>query len=154
MKPPVWGIDTERLLDSARTQPRGIFLLHVTSPPNQEYINMLSPFQSSFRPNFSTTTALMKFTNDLFTSFDKCQPTGAIFINLSKAFDMVGHYLLLDKLHSLGFNQNSLLWFNSYLHNRQQYVSFQGLNSDYLVFEKGVPQGSTLGPLLFCLFIY
>ncbi len=88
----------------------------------------------------------MKFINDLFTSFDKCQPTGAI-------FDMVDHYLLLDKLHSLGFDQNSLLWFNSYLHNRQQYVSFQGSNSDYMVIDKGVPQGSTLGPLLFYLFI-
>ncbi len=117
------------------------------------HFNILSPFQSGFRPNFSTTTALMKFNNDLFTSFEKCQPIGAIFIDLSKAFDLMDHYLLLDKLHSLGFDQNSLLWFNSYLHNRRQSVSFQSSNSDYLVIDKGVPQGSTLGPLLFCLFI-
>ncbi len=89
------------------------------------HFNILSPFQSGFRPNFSTTTALMKFNNDLFTSFEKCQPIGAIFIDLSKAFDLMDHYLLLDKLHSLGFDQNSLLWFNSYLHNRRQSVSFK-----------------------------
>jgi len=69
-----------------------------------------------------STTALMKFTNDLFTSFDKGQLTGAIFIDLSEVFDMVDH--LPDKLHVVGFDQNSLLWFNSYLHNRRQYVVF------------------------------
>lgn len=41
-----------------------------------------------------TNTALMKFTSDVFISFDKSQPTGANFINLTKAFDMVDHYLL------------------------------------------------------------
>lgn len=121
-----------------------------------EYINhgnILSPFQSGFRPNFSTTTALLKFTNDVFSSFDGGQLTGAIFIDLSKAFDMVDHYLLLDKLYSIGLNQNALLWFNAYLHNRRQCVVFQGFQSDYLIVEKGVPQGSTLGPLLFSIFI-
>lgn len=70
--------------------------------------NILFPSLSGFRPNFPTTMALMKFTNDLCTSFDKCRLTGAIFIDLSKEFDMVDHYLLLDKLHSIGFDQNSL----------------------------------------------
>ncbi len=76
-------------------------------------LNILSTFQSGFRPNFSTTTALLKFTNDVFSSFDKGQVTGAIFIDLSKAFDMVNHYLL-DKLSSIGLTRNALLWFNAY----------------------------------------
>lgn len=41
--------------------------------------NILSPYQSGFRPNFSTTTAILKFTNDLFSAFDTGQLTGAIF---------------------------------------------------------------------------
>ncbi len=114
--------------------------------------NILSCSQSGFRPNFST-TALLKFTSDVFSSFDSDQLTGAIFIDLSKAFDMVDHYLLLDKLYSIGFSQNALFWFNSYLHNRRQCVLIQGSQSDYLVVDKGIPQGSTLGPLLFSIFI-
>ncbi len=80
--------------------------------------------------NISTTKALLKFTNDVFTSFDKGQATGAIFIDLSKDFDLVNHYLLLDKLSSIGLTRNAPLWFNAYLHNRHQYVAYQGNQSD------------------------
>ena len=66
---------------------------------------------------------------------------------------MVDHYLLLDKLHAIGLSKHSLLWFNSYLHGRRQRVSLHGCVSQSLIMEKGVPQGSSLGPLLFTLFI-
>ncbi len=56
---------------------------------------------------------------------------------------------MVDKLYSVSLNQHALLWFNAYLHNRCQCVSFHGSQSDYLIVEKGVPQGSTLGPLVF-----
>ena len=115
--------------------------------------NVLSPFQSGFRPNYSTTTALDKLTNDIFSASDSGDLTGAIFIDLKKAFDVVDHYLLLDKLYAIGFSQNVLLWFNSYFHNRKQCVVLQGCKSVFFVQQRGVPQGSTLGPLLFSIFI-
>ena len=99
--------------------------------------NVLSPFQSGFRPNYSTTTALVKLTNDIFSASDSGDLTGAIFIDLKKAFDVVDHYLLLDKLYAIGFSQNVLLWFNSYFHNRKQCVVLQGCKSDFL-YNKGV----------------
>ena len=116
-------------------------------------LNILSPFQSGFRANFSTTTTLVKFTNDVFSALGNSKLVGAIFIDLTKAFDLVDHYLLLDKLYNIGLSRQALLWFSSYLHNRRQSVCFNSSQSDFLVVEKGVPQGSILGPLLFSIFI-
>ncbi len=103
-------------------------------------------------PNLSATTAPLKFTDDISSSLDNSMITGAIFIDLTKAFDMVDHYLLLDKLLASGLSRHSLLWFNSYLHNRCHCVSFQGAQSDFMIMEKWAPQGSSLGPLLFFQF--
>jgi len=49
-------------------------------------LNILSPLQSGFRPNFFTTTPLFKFTNYVFSSFDNGQATCAIFIDHFKGF--------------------------------------------------------------------
>ena len=79
--------------------------------------------------------------------------TGAVFIDLRKAFDSVNHTLLLDKTRSCGITDTELLWFRSYLTNRKQAVSYQNVLSDLAQLSTGVPQGSILGPLLFILFI-
>ena len=110
-------------------------------------------YQSGFRSNFSTTTALLKFTNDILSASDSNMLTGAIFIDLTKAFDMVDHYLLLDKLHAIGLSSDSLLFFYSFLHHRSQCVAFKGNQSGFKIIDKGVPQGSSLGLLLFSIFI-
>lgn len=121
-----------------------------------KYINefsIFSPNQSGFRPNYSTTTVLTKFVNDVTSSLDNNMSTGAIFIDLTKAFDLVDHYILLDKLYNIGLSEQSILWFNSYLHYRRQCVILNGALSQFMIMEKGVPQGSCLGPLLFSIFI-
>ena len=115
--------------------------------------NILSPSQSGFRSNHSTTTALLKITNDIFTAAGKGEITGAIFVDLTKAFDFVDRYLLLDKLYTIGLSKNAILWFSSFLHNRKQSVVIDGKCADLLVQERGVPQGSALGPLLFSIFV-
>ena len=115
--------------------------------------NLLSPFQSGFRPNHSTASALLNLTNDVFSAADKGELTGAIFIDLSKAFDFVDHYLLLDKLHAIGLSNQAVLWVSAYLHNRKHCVVLHGCTSDLLIQQTGVPQGSTLGPLFFLVFV-
>lgn len=69
-------------------------------------------------------------------------------------FRYVDHCLLLDKLYSIGLNLNALLWFNSYVRNRMQRVTFQRAQSEYLLVEKGVPQESILRPFLFSLMTF
>ena len=85
-------------------------------------------------------------------SFEKNHFTLGLFIDLSKAFDTVDHSILIKKLKLHGVKGNNLRWFESYLSNRKQYISYN--SNKRTTFEKityGVPQGSILGPLLFLI---
>lgn len=79
--------------------------------------------------------------------------TGAVFIDLRKAFNSVDHDLLIKKLESYGFKNNELNWFKSYLSDRKQVVSVGKEISDYCLIMSRAPQGSILDPLSFVLFI-
>ena len=86
-------------------------------------------------------------------SLDKGKYVGAIFMDLSKAFDTINHDLLLAKLKAYGFSHNALAFMLSYLKNRSHRVN---INNNFSTWEEiiaGAPQGSVLGPLLFNIFI-
>ena len=77
---------------------------------------------------------------------------GVMMIDLSAAFDMVDHSILVQKLKILGLDSEALEWFKSYLGNRSQTVCIDGCLARFLDIDCGVPQGSVLGPLLYVLF--
>ena len=86
-------------------------------------------------------------------TLDKGKHVGAVFMDLSKAFDTINHDLLIAKLEAYRFSNNALSFMLSYLKNRSQRVS---INSSFSTWEEiiaGVPQGSILGPLLFNIFL-
>ena len=76
-----------------------------------------------------------------------------IFVDLEKAFDTVHHDILCDKIKTYGLRGNINNLLKSYLSERKQYVSINGFDSDVKNVTCGVPQGSSLGPLLFLLYI-
>ena len=82
------------------------------------------------------------------------QVTGAILLDLKKAFDVIPHKKMLEKLPYYGVRIKELKWFENYLIGRKQCVSISQCSSDFVTLKSGVPQGSKiLGPLLFCLYL-
>ena len=88
---------------------------------------LLDPNQSAYRKYHSTTTALLKITDDILESIEDSEVSIMVFLDFSKAFDTVNHRLLLEKLKILGFDGSSCDWIKSYLSNRYQRVK-QGDN--------------------------
>ena len=115
--------------------------------------NILTSKQFGFRPKLSTVTALAHFSDSILQNLDQGKMTGAVFLDLSKAFDTVDHVILLDKHVSLGLDNQSLGWFKSYLKNRQMSTSVGSTLSELRHVPVGVPQGSILGPLLFIIYV-
>ena len=75
--------------------------------------------------------------------------SGVCLLDMSAAFDIVDHDLLIQKLSLYGFEDSALAWIRSYLSDRRQCVSIDSSLSNMLHTETGVPQGSILGPILF-----
>ena len=114
---------------------------------------ILIPQQFGFRQNHSTETALIYASDLLYNYCEKNEFALGLYVDLSKAFDCLDHRILLHKLDHYGIRGTALDWFRSYLSNRRQLTRYNGTDSDVLRVNRGVPQGSILGPLLFLLFI-
>jgi len=118
-----------------------------------ERFSLLGHCQFGFRTNFSTADAITEFLDRIYVAIDNKEYFVSVFLDFQKAFDTVDHAILVRKLSRLGFRGPINDWFKSYLTNREQFVSINGIHSQTLDVVRGVPQGSVLGPLLFNLYI-
>ncbi|XP_060775062.1 tubulin beta-1 chain isoform X1 [Neoarius graeffei] len=111
-------------------------------------------FQSGFRANHSTETALIKVINDIRLNTDAGKTSVLVLLDPSAAFDTVDHNILLYRLeHWVGLTGKVINWLNSYLKDRSFFVTMGNCSSTSMSLTCGVPQGSILGPLLFNLYM-
>ena len=115
------------------------------------HANLYSLFpaqQSAYRHFHSTETALLKMHNDLVRAVDDCRVSQLVLLDLSAAFDMVDHQILLCVLSDcFGISNTAFNWFQSYLSERTQSFVRAGLATDCFPVTCRVSQGSVFGPI-------
>ncbi len=110
--------------------------------------NILTPFQFGFRKNHSTGTAVSLFISSSYKEIDEGKKTMGILLDLSKAFDSICHSTLISKLKHYGFRGNIFKWFETYLKDRPVMTFVNNSQSDIILQNHGVPQGTIISPLL------
>lgn len=116
--------------------------------------NILDKFQSGFRVHHCTESALLKVSNDLLLALDSGKSAILMLLDLSSAFDSVDHAALLNCLRDeVGIKGTALDWFSSYLSDRSVKVMIGNSSSPSAPLIYGVPQGSLLGAIIFCLYM-
>ena len=129
-------------------------IVHYQTSLYLQYHEILNDNQHGFRRSYSTSSAIHEFLIDIYECIRKKEVMGCLYIDYQKAFDTINHDILFSKLSLYGFSQNCINWFQSYLTGRTQCTK---CNTNYISSPKnvclGVPQGSTLGPLMFILYV-
>ena len=115
--------------------------------------NLYSSVQSAYRERHSTETALLKVQSDFLTALDSGSWAVLLMLDLSAAFHTIDHGNLLSRLNSLyGISGDALDWFKSHLSGRVQRVIIGDTVSECKDLNSGVPQGSVLGPKIYCMY--
>uniref|UniRef100_A0ABD2X8T5 Reverse transcriptase domain-containing protein n=1 Tax=Trichogramma kaykai TaxID=54128 RepID=A0ABD2X8T5_9HYME len=117
-------------------------LAHAQLTDYIESRKLLNKYQSGFRGGNSTQTALLRIMDDVREAVESQEVTLIAAVDLSRAFDVVNHSILLNKLKRLGWSDLTCCWIQFYLAGRTQLViGPRGERSATLPRRAGVRQG-------------
>lgn len=121
-------------------------------------MNIIHYNQNGFIPGRSTNRAIYQLLSQILNGINAGEDSLGIFMDLSRAFDSINHDILYKKLEYIGIRGNALELIRSYLTNRMQRVETTNedgecIFSNWKNLQRGVPQGSILGPLIFIIYI-
>ena len=115
--------------------------------------SLITPNQSGFKTGDSCINQIISITHEIYKLFDDGYEVRGVFIDISKAFDIIWHQGLPYKLRQNGISSELLNILTNFLDNRTQRIILKGQYSSWANVEAGVSQGSILGPLLFLSYI-
>ena len=114
---------------------------------------LLCPFQNAFRAFRNTAPNIMRLISSAHKGFEKREPTLAVFLDLSSAFNKVHRSTVLLKLHDMGIRGRMAEFLKSFLKPRDFRIKCLSVMSDTHKLEHGLPQGGVLSPSLFLIAI-
>ena len=100
-----------------------------------------------------TAHAILDVVTSTYENISDDSYTGLAMVDLKKAFDTASHSTLMLKLNHYGIRGVASKLIYSYLQNRKQFVKINQSCSDKQIIDYGVPQGSSLGPLFFLVYV-
>ena len=115
--------------------------------------NIINKEQSGFRRPESTTDKLFQLTQTISQAKNQRRPSAAIFLDVEKAFGKVWHDGLIHKLLFLNTPLHLLRYINNYISNRSMFFAINNIKSPHITLNHGVPQGSSISPILFILYV-
>ena len=123
----------------------------------REHINshgLINPNHHGGLKLHSTTTCLLEIVDAAKDALERKRKTALLAIDLSSAFDLVNHEMLLQKCRLMAMSSNTLKWLKSFLSKRTHYVEVGGAKSPPIQMgEEGVIQGNISSGDLFVIFV-